>query len=122
MNTDERLKKLLDASPEQLEAIDGILQRRIPEQMPVHQGPLLMGMSASAKLLGVSRATLWRMIKAGLLQKVEVLPGSFRLRRADLEAIAAGQSLSRGEASPNSNEATQRLGARTHRDSSLVAA
>jgi predicted site-specific integrase-resolvase len=50
-----------------------------------------MGMSASAKLLGVSRATLWRMTKAGLLQKIEVLPGSFRLRRADLEAIAAGQ-------------------------------
>ena len=70
MNTDERLKKLLDASPEQLEAIDGILQRRIPEKMPVHQGPLLMGMSASAKLLDVSRATLWRMIKAGMLQKV----------------------------------------------------
>jgi len=53
--------------------------------------PLLLGMTASAKLLGVSRATLWRMIKGGVLQKVEVLPGSFRLRRADLEAIAAGQ-------------------------------
>ncbi len=31
MNTDERLKKLLDASREQLEAIDGILERRIRE-------------------------------------------------------------------------------------------
>jgi hypothetical protein len=29
--------------------------------------------------------------KLRLLQKVELLPGSFRLRRADLEAIAAGQ-------------------------------
>jgi predicted DNA-binding transcriptional regulator AlpA len=47
-------------------------------------------MTASAKLLGVSRAMLWRMIKRGLLQKVEILPGSFRLRRADLETIAAG--------------------------------
>ena len=37
-----------------------------------------------------SRATLWRMIKGGLLQKIEVLPGSFRLRLADLESIAAG--------------------------------
>ena len=43
------------------------------------------------KLLGVSRATLWRMIKAGLFKKVEVLPDSYRLRRADLEAVAAGQ-------------------------------
>jgi predicted site-specific integrase-resolvase len=47
-----------------------------------------MKMSKSAKFLGVSRAILWRMIKGGLLQKIEVLPGSFRLRRTDLEAIA----------------------------------
>jgi predicted DNA-binding transcriptional regulator AlpA len=53
-----------------------------------------MGMTASAQLLGVSRATLWRMIKGGLLQKIEVLPGSFRLRLADLEAIASGQKQS----------------------------
>ena len=74
-----------------MQAIDGILESRIQEKPATMSGPLLMGMSASAKLLGVSRATLWRMTKAGLLQKIEVLPGSFRLRRADLEAIAAGQ-------------------------------
>ena len=74
-----------------MEAIDGILESGIPEKPMVMSGPLLMGMSASAKLLGVSRATLWRMIKFGLLKKIEVLPGSFRLRRADLEAIAAGR-------------------------------
>ena len=74
-----------------MEAIDGILESGIQEKPMATSGPLLMGMSASAKLLGVSRATLWRMIKFGLLNKVEVLPGSFRLRRADLEAIAAGR-------------------------------
>jgi len=72
-------------------AIDGILESGVQEKPMVTSGPLLMGMTASAKLLGVSRATLWRMIKAGLLQKIEVLPGSSRLRRADLEAIAVGQ-------------------------------
>jgi excisionase family DNA binding protein len=46
-------------------------------------------MAASAKMLGVSRPTLWRMIRAGKLKKVEVLPGSHRLRRADLEAFVA---------------------------------
>jgi hypothetical protein len=116
MNTDERLKKLLDASPEQLAAIDGVLARRITETFSPAQGPLLLGMSASAKFLGVSRATLWRMIKAGLLQKVEVLPGSFRLRRADLEAIAAGRRICHNEARPDFD------GAPSHRDSSLVAA
>ncbi len=94
MNSEDRFKRLFAASPEQMEAIDGILESGIIRGKTTETvGPLLMGMSASAKLLGVSRATLWRMIKGGLLQKVEVLPGSFRLRRADLEAIAAGQKM-----------------------------
>ena len=91
MNTEDRLKRLFATSPEQMKAIDGILESGIHEKPIATSGPLLMGMFASAKLLGVSHATLWRMIKFGLLKKVEVLPGSFRLRRADLEAIAAGQ-------------------------------
>ena len=122
MNTDERLKKLLDASPEQLRAIDGILEQRTSETLQVTHGPLLMGMSASAKFLGISRATLWRMIKGGLLQKVELLPGSFRLRRVDLEAIAAGRRICRSEVGPDSDAAPHRLGPLSHRDSSLVAA
>ena len=90
MNTEERLKRLFAASPEQTGAIDSILESGIRPKTTETAGPLLLGMTASAKLLGVSRATLWRMIKGGLLQKIEVLPGSFRLRRSDLEAIAAG--------------------------------
>jgi hypothetical protein len=35
-----------------------------------------------------SRTTIWRLVGQGRLQKVEVLPGSFWLRRTDLEAIA----------------------------------
>jgi predicted DNA-binding transcriptional regulator AlpA len=88
MNTEERLKQLFNASPEQIAAVDSILERKGPEQSKATTGPLLMGMTASAKFLGVSRTTLWRMINGGRLQKVEVLPGSFRLRRADLVAIA----------------------------------
>ena len=52
---------------------------------------LLLGMGAAAGFLGVSRTTLWRMIRGGQIAKVEVLPGSFRVRRADLEAIAAAK-------------------------------
>ena len=50
-------------------------------------GSLLLGMGAAAKLIGVSRATFWRMIRNHVLEKVEVLPGSFRVRRSDVEAI-----------------------------------
>jgi hypothetical protein len=33
------------------------------------------------------------MTNQGVLQKIEILPGSFRLRRADLEAIADGKRM-----------------------------
>jgi excisionase family DNA binding protein len=39
-------------------------------------------------LLGVSRATLWRMLKEGSLEKVEIYHNSFRLRRADIMELA----------------------------------
>jgi excisionase family DNA binding protein len=92
-NQNERLLKFLQASPETQAEIDRILDRKFQAKVDASTGPLLCGMTPGAKFLGVSRATLWRMIKAGRLGKVEVLPGSFRLRRADLEAIAAGKAV-----------------------------
>jgi excisionase family DNA binding protein len=86
----ELLLKFLQATAQQQEQITAILDRRAP-QTP--NGPLLLGMKASAALLGVSRPTLWRMLRAGKLKKVEVLPGSYRIRRADLESLVAGQEV-----------------------------
>jgi excisionase family DNA binding protein len=87
-NSNERLLKFLQATPEQQAAIDRILEGKAEARTVAATGPLLLGMGAGAKFLGVSRATLWRMIQAGRLKKVEVLPGSFRVRRADLQALA----------------------------------
>jgi len=87
-NPNERILRFLQATAEQQAAVDRILEGT-PEAPPAPaSGPLLLGMGVSAKLLGISRATLWRMIKAGRIQKVEILPDSFRLRRADVEALA----------------------------------
>ena len=88
-NPNDRLMRILQATPEQLEVIDQVLAGKVPSAAPSTTGPLLLGMAASAKLLGVSRATLWRMMKVGKLERVEVLPGSHRLRRTDVEAIAS---------------------------------
>ena len=61
--------------------------------VPSHKrGPLLMGMGDAAAFLGVSRPTLWRMIQAGKVEKVELFPGSHRVRREDLEDLAAGRN------------------------------
>ena len=89
-DVETRLLKLLTASPNQVAVIDQILAGTWAPARSELKGPLLVGMGEAAELLGVSRATLWRMIKAGRLRKVEVLPGSFRMRRADLEAVARG--------------------------------
>ena len=94
-NPNERLLRFLQASPEQQAMIDRILEGRLAPEPPAPNGPLLIGMGAGSRLLGVSRATLWRMIKAGRLDRVEVLPGSFRVRRADVEAIANGRGVAR---------------------------
>ena len=91
VNPNDRLMRFLQATPEQQKCIDEILDGRIPSAPIAASGPLLLGMGAGAKFLGVSRPTLWRMIRAGKLTKVEVLAGSFRLRRADLELLAAGK-------------------------------
>lgn len=89
--TNERLLRFLQASPEQQGIIDQVLDGRFPANPEARSGPLLMSMGAAAKFLGISRTVCWRLRKSGRLPTVEILPGSFRVRRADLEAVAAGQ-------------------------------
>lgn len=50
--------------------------------------PLLLTQKQAARSLGISRATLWRLTRDGALERVEVLPGCFRYRREDVEAVA----------------------------------
>ena len=89
-NPNERLMRFLQATPEQQAAIDHILEGKIEPEPKPRTGPLLLGMGPAAKFLGVSRGTLYRMLQAGRLSRVEILPGSFRVRREDVEAIAGG--------------------------------
>jgi excisionase family DNA binding protein len=89
----EELMQAALAAPDERkrEAVE-LLRGTRPATVPAPRGPLLMGMTAAASYLGVSRATLWRMLRDGLLQKVEIFPNCFRLRRSDLDAIAQHSS------------------------------
>lgn len=72
---------------------------RVPPEIPpfsenatpgADDRPLLMTVKDAARRLGVARNTVGRAIRAGRLKKVEVYAGSYRLRRADVEALAMG--------------------------------
>ena len=89
-NPNERLLRFLQATPEQQAAIDRILEGKMDRPPEVPKGPLLMMIKDAAALLGVHRATIWRLVKAGRLEPVELL-GSVRIRRADVDAIANGK-------------------------------
>lgn len=106
-NQNERLLKFLQAAPEIQAEIDRILDGKVPVRSEPPTGPLLMAMSEAAKYLNVSRATLWRMCRANRLARVEILPNSFRVRRADLEAIAAGKVPAFAKATAGQDEVAQ---------------
>jgi excisionase family DNA binding protein len=87
-----RLLKIMSANGGQLAAIDRVLDGRLeppPRAPEPPRGPLLLQVKDAAALLGVHRATIWRLVKAGRLDTVELL-GSQRIRRADVEALAGG--------------------------------
>jgi excisionase family DNA binding protein len=48
-------------------------------------GPVLLTMGEVCDLLGISRATLWRMVRAGGIEKTEIYEGAFRIKRSEVE-------------------------------------
>ena len=89
-SAEDVIQAVFTASDEAKSKALAILEGNEPE--PEDSGsPLLVNMGDGASLLGVSRSTLWRMIRNGRLQKCEIYPGAFRLRRSDLLALVNGE-------------------------------
>jgi len=91
---EEVVPAVFPATPENRYRALQILKDQAPPE--VIDGPLLLGMGESAELLGVSRATLWRMIRAGRLIKVEIYPNAYRLRKSDILGLVNGKEAPRG--------------------------
>lgn len=64
--------------------------RVLKGETPPNNSPHLLTISEAARRLNLSRNTVRRIVKEGRLRKVEIYAGSFRLRRLDVEALAAG--------------------------------
>ena len=94
VNNDDLIRAVFTATDEAKTKALAILEGR--EILDTNSGPLLLSMGEAAGLLNVSRATLWRTIKAGRLPKVELYPGAFRLRRSDILAIVNGKAVRNG--------------------------
>ena len=86
MTTEIRIQKLLAASPEQLSSIDSILSG-IPMVEITHADRRIFTMSATAKILNLSRTTIWRMVKDGTLKTVELRAGSHRVPSTEINEL-----------------------------------
>jgi hypothetical protein len=94
ISNDSLIRAIFSAPDEAKAKALAILEGR--ETFDTESGPLLLTMGEAVKLIPCSRATLWRILKAGRLQKVELYPGAFRLRRADVVALASGKAVRHG--------------------------
>lgn len=87
MSKEEVIMKVLTASPEALARITAALEGR---EQSTAVNVRLFGFGAAAREAGVSRATVYRMVKAGTLRTVELRPGCRRVPASELVRIAKG--------------------------------
>ena len=91
------LQTLLASDPSLSAAERRALERLLAGDFQVKESadldqPLLVTQQKAAYLLSVSRVTIYRMTKAGLLHPVEILPGTLRYPFREVVALAAKEA------------------------------
>lgn len=84
MKTEQRIQKLFEATPDVIQRVDALLNGEVPA---APQDMRLLTFAGAAKALGVSRQTVWRMVKEGKLETVEVRVGRHRVPASRLAAL-----------------------------------
>lgn len=86
----ERMKWLLEATPEQLAAYDELRAGKAKADPPSLR---LLRMHEAVKLTGRSRCTLWRAVRAGTLKTVQLRAGGCHLiPEAELRKLVEGRA------------------------------
>ena len=92
--TQALLQSLAENDPSLSEGERSLLKRLIRGDIRPGQGqtqtadPLLLTQKEAARLLGISRVTLWRLTREAVFTPVELTSGNFRYRRDEVEAMA----------------------------------
>ncbi len=91
MTFEIRFSKLLSATPDQLAQIDALLEGH--GRLLTEPGDRkLFTFTAAASTIGVSRQTIWRMVRAGRLPTVEIRAGRRRIPSSALTNLLQGVS------------------------------
>jgi len=85
MTTEARIQNLLQADAEKLAQVDSILQGGGANAAPTDRR--LLSMTQAAETMGLSRQTIWRMIKEDRLPVVEIRRGRYRVPSAAITAM-----------------------------------
>ena len=88
MDAESCLQAVAKASVEEREQIMGLLSGKGREKALETDRVILTDTAGAAHAISVSRTSIWRMAKSGILRRVEIMPGLFRFRVSDLEALA----------------------------------
>ena len=90
MNATERMQRILTANPPILARIDSILTGEDTSPVPVERENRLVTYTEAARRTGLSRPTIYRLVKSGRLDVVP-LNGVNRITLASVNALIAGE-------------------------------
>ena len=99
MTREQLMVKLLTAAPEMLARVEALLENKQIETTPADRRLLTLGQAA--KVLSVSRMTVYRMARDGRLPVVETRAGRHRIPSNALTALLNGSGSGNGQ-TPNS--------------------
>ena len=88
MTTEKRMTLMLAATPDVLKRIDRILAGAPTEGTTDPGDRKLLSIQQTAAAMGVSRTTVWRLLRDGRLPCVELRPGSRRIPSAAVTEFA----------------------------------